>query len=185
MIGGIAGGRMSDRIYNKRVAKAREAELEIYPEMRLGGALFYTSILLQLCAFTAYGWCIQKDVHFAFGLVCQFFSKYIIKLDNVLCQNILILSIVGLALMLPNVTLSAYMVDCFRKKGASVTACNNFARYIMAGIGSLIASDILNALGSGILFTLCGCFLLLATTNLILNKKYTKKWALLRSKFTA
>lgn len=84
--------------------------------------------------------------------------------------------------MLPNVTLSAYMIDCFRKKGASVTACNNFARYIMAGIGSLIASDILRALGSGILFTLCGCLLLIASINLIIIKKYTKKWALLRSK---
>lgn len=86
--------------------------------------------------------------------------------------------------MLPNVTLSAYMVDCFRKKGASVTACNNFARYIMAGIGSLIASDILRALGSGILFTLCGCFLLVASVNLLIITKYTKKWALLRSNLT-
>jgi hypothetical protein len=77
------------------------------------------------------------------------------------------------------------MVDCFRKKGASVTACNNFARYIMAGIGSLIASEILRALGSGILFTLCGCFLLVASINLVLIRMYTKKWALLRSKDTS
>lgn len=84
--------------------------------------------------------------------------------------------------MLPNVTLSAYMVDCFRKKGASVTACNNFARYIMAGVGSLIASDILRALGNGILFTLCGCFLLVASLNLVLIRLYTKKWAMLRSR---
>lgn len=77
MIGGIAGGRMSDKIYNKRVARARAAEQEIYPEMRLGGPLFYSSILLQLLGFTAYGWCIEKNVHFAYGLVCQFFSKYL------------------------------------------------------------------------------------------------------------
>lgn len=75
MIGGIAGGRMSDKIYNRRVAKAREQELEIYPEMRLGGPLFYASIVLQLFAFIAYGWCIEENVHFAYGLVCQFFSK--------------------------------------------------------------------------------------------------------------
>jgi MFS family permease len=77
MIGGIAGGRMSDKIYNRRVAKAREHELEIYPEMRLGGPLFYASVVLQLFAFIAYGWCIQEDVHFAYGLVCQFFSKWL------------------------------------------------------------------------------------------------------------
>ncbi|KAG2230535.1 hypothetical protein INT48_001187 [Thamnidium elegans] len=165
MIGGIVGGRMSDKIYNKRVAKVKETNQPIYPEMRLGGVIFYCSIILQLVSFTAYGWCVEKNVHFAYGLVCQFF--------------------LGLALMLPNVTLSAYMVDCFRKKGASVTACNNFGRYLMAGIGSLIASDILRVLGNGILFTICGCFLLLASINLIIIKKYTKKWALLRSKDTS
>ena len=162
MIGGIVGGRLSDRTYIKRVAKAKAMDQEIYPEMRLGGPLFYASILLQLLGFVAYGWCIEKNVHFAYGLVTQFF--------------------IGVALMIPNVTLSAYMVDCFRKKGASVTACNNFARYLMAGIGSLIASDILRALGSGILFTLCGCFLLVASVNLVIIKMYTKKWALLRLK---
>lgn len=79
MIGGIVGGRMSDKIYNKRVAKARAAEQEIYPEMRLGGPLFYSSILLQLCGFIAYGWCVEKNVHFAYGLLCQFFSKFLHK----------------------------------------------------------------------------------------------------------
>lgn len=80
MVGGIVGGRMSDKIYNRRVAKARETEQEIYPEMRLGGPLFYASIVLQLFGFIAYGWCIEKNVHFAWGLVCQFFSKYYIRL---------------------------------------------------------------------------------------------------------
>lgn len=87
--------------------------------------------------------------------------------------------------MLPNITLSAYMVDCFRKKGASVTACNNFARYIMAGIGTLVVSDLSRVLGSGILFTLCGCILLIASVSLIITIKYTKKWALLRSRDTS
>lgn len=82
--------------------------------------------------------------------------------------------------MFPNVTLSAYMVDCFRKQGASVTACNNFARYIMAGIGSLIASDIERAMGNGPLFTFCGCLLLVFSINLVLIKKYTLKWAAFR-----
>ncbi len=75
MIGGIVGGRMSDKIYNQRVAKAKAEGQEIYPEMRLGGPLFYASIILQLFGFVAYGWCIEKNVHFAYGLVCQFFSK--------------------------------------------------------------------------------------------------------------
>ncbi|CEP08708.1 hypothetical protein [Parasitella parasitica] len=140
--------------------KAKEKGEDVHPEMRLGGFFFYASMVLQLVSFVAYGWCLEENVHFAYGLLCQFF--------------------LGLALMFPNVTLSAYMVDCFRKQGASVTACNNFARYIMAGIGSLIASDIARAMGNGPLFTFCGCLLLVFTTNLVLIKRYTLKWAALR-----
>ncbi|KAI8078060.1 major facilitator superfamily domain-containing protein [Gilbertella persicaria] len=161
MLGGILGGRMSDKVYNKSLNKAKANNQEIYPEMRLGSFLFYSMILLQLVAFIAYGWCLEKNVHFAYGLVCQFF--------------------IGFALMFPNVTLNAYMVDCFRKQGASVTACNNFARYIMAGIGSLISTDINNAMGSGVLFTFCGALLLIFSFGLIIVKKYTHKWAALRA----
>jgi hypothetical protein len=83
--------------------------------------------------------------------------------------------------MLPNVTLNAYMVDCFRTQGASVTACNNFARYIMAGIGSLISSDILTAMGAGPLFTFCGCLLLVAFVFLFIVKKFHYKWSAMRA----
>jgi hypothetical protein len=75
------------------------------------------------------------------------------------------------------------MIDCFRKQGASVTACNNFARYIMAGVGSLIASEILRALGNGITFTFCGAILTVASINLIIIKKYSIKWAALRKAY--
>lgn len=75
MIGGILGGKISDKTYNRSASKAQANNLEIYPEMRLGGSVIYGAILLQFCGFTAYGWCLQKNVHFAYGLVCQFFSK--------------------------------------------------------------------------------------------------------------
>ncbi|KAI8369662.1 major facilitator superfamily domain-containing protein [Blakeslea trispora] len=165
MLGGIFGGRLSDKIYNKSVEKAKAENQSAIAEMRLGGVLFYSMILLQLIAFVAYGWCIQKNVHFAFGLVCQFF--------------------IGFALMYPNVALNAYMVDCFRKQGASVTACNNFGRYIWAGIGALISTAINSALGPGPLFTLCGGLMVLFSINLIIVKKYTKKWAAYRESRTA
>lgn len=77
MIGGIIGGRMSDKRYNNRVIIAKQNDQQVYPEMRLGGPTFYFGIIFQLFAFTAYGWCIQKELHFAYGLVFQFISKYI------------------------------------------------------------------------------------------------------------
>lgn len=88
--------------------------------------------------------------------------------------------LVGFSLMIPNVTMSAYLIDCFRKKGASVTACNNFVRYIMAGIGSLVASDIQRALGSGILYTICGAALLLFSILLVILRMKGKEWAIKR-----
>lgn len=75
MIGGMLAGRLSDKIYIRRVAKAKAEERDIYPEMRLGGPIFYVALILQLASFTAFGWCIEKNVHFAYGLVCQFFCK--------------------------------------------------------------------------------------------------------------
>jgi hypothetical protein len=85
--------------------------------------------------------------------------------------------------MFPNIALSAYMIDCFRKQSASVTACNNFARYIMAGVGSLIASEILRALGNGILSTFCGAILAIASINLVIIRKYAFKWTALRKAY--
>ena len=41
-------------------------------------------------------------------------------------------------------------------------------RYIMAGIGSLIAYDIERALGPGILYTACGAIVVLASGNIVI-----------------
>jgi hypothetical protein len=82
MVGGVFGGRVSDRLYSKRVTAAKENNEETNPEMRIGLAFFFATIILQLFGFVAYGWCIEKDVHFAYGLVCQLFSKTILKVSS-------------------------------------------------------------------------------------------------------
>ena len=50
----------------------------------------------------------------------------------------------------------------------------------MAGVGSLIASDIERALGSGILYTVCGAVMLLVSVNMIVIRINGKKWAMKR-----
>jgi MFS family permease len=79
MAGGIFGGRYSDNMYRRRVEK----EGESWPELRLGGWLMWASIGLQGAAFVAYGWCVRENVHFAWGLVCQFIREYNIFQRNV------------------------------------------------------------------------------------------------------
>ncbi|KAG2226713.1 hypothetical protein INT45_001060 [Circinella minor] len=138
VFGGIIGGQASDRLYMKRAASYPG---QAFPEMRLGGIFFYGTIIMQLLGFTAYGWCVQYNIHFAVGLIFLF--------------------VVGLALGGNNITTSTYMVDCFRTRSASVTACNNFVRYTMAGISSLVAADLGHVLTPGILYTLCGATLFL------------------------
>lgn len=50
----------------------------------------------------------------------------------------------------------------------------------MAGVGSLIASDIQHAMGNGPLFTFGGTLMAAFSINIFIIKRYPKKWASLR-----
>ncbi|KAI7847545.1 major facilitator superfamily domain-containing protein [Circinella umbellata] len=155
IISGIFGGRISDALYTSRVSKL-PADTKPYPELRIGGWIFYASILVLLFAFISFGWCIEKNVHFAYGLVCAFF--------------------IGLATGPPNIIMSTYLVDCFRDRGASVTACNNFTRYILSGTGSLVATDMQRAMGAGGLYTFCGVLIFIFASNVVIVRIKGRTW---------
>ena len=53
-------------------------------------------------------------------------------------------------------------------------------RYTMAGIGSLIASDIERVLEPGILYTVCGAIVILASGNVAIIRMNGKEWAMKR-----
>ncbi|KAI9315833.1 major facilitator superfamily domain-containing protein [Dichotomocladium elegans] len=75
IIGSLASGRQSDKIYVQRVNALKELDLPINHEVRIGGFLLYASVVGQMLGFAGFGWCVQYDVHYAYGLVCLFFSK--------------------------------------------------------------------------------------------------------------
>ena len=75
ILGGLVGGRFSDATYKKHAKQVKNKD-EIHAEMRLGGSVFYGSLILQFLAFIAFGWCIQENVHYGIGLVCLFFGMY-------------------------------------------------------------------------------------------------------------
>lgn len=77
IIGSLVGGRYSDRLYMRRAAKLKEINKSPYPELRIGGFLLYACMVVLLLAYIAFGWCVEKDVHYAFGLVCAGISKYL------------------------------------------------------------------------------------------------------------
>lgn len=63
-------------------------------------------------------------------------------------------------------------------------ACNNLSRYVMAGIGTLLSSDLMRAMGNGILFTVAGALVILLGIPLIYIKKRPEKWIKLRQNNT-
>ncbi|CAO3657130.1 unnamed protein product [Mucor hiemalis] len=150
IIGSNLGGRFADRIYNRRVAAANS---NTYPEMRISLELIGFAVFIQVGGFIAYGWCIYYNVHMAWGLVAEF-----------------------IRLMIPIVTISTYIVDCFRRRSASVTACSNFVRYTMAGIGALIATDMETGLGSGVMYSLCAGIIALSYLLIVGVKVFHTKW---------
>lgn len=124
ILGGLVGGRFSDRVYNKKAGKL-PPEQPPFPELRIGGIILWGSLVIQFLALTAYGWCIQKNVHFAYGLIALFFGKSEDKNRGASRNDRTLICILhhlaGAGLGAPNIILSTYIVDCFRNRSASVT----------------------------------------------------------------
>lgn len=60
------------------------------------------------------------------------------------------------------------------------TACNYFARFTLAAVGELFASDMLEAVPSGPLFTLISMLVFLSSFSLIYIKQNPHKWQQMR-----
>ncbi|KAI8874632.1 MFS general substrate transporter, partial [Backusella circina FSU 941] len=97
------GGRAIDRFYNRSAAKAGGKGK---PEMRLNLYFLGFAVFSQVAGELTYGWCTEKNLHMAIGLVCIFF--------------------IGFGIMVPNITMSTYSVDCFRSRSASITGMWSF-----------------------------------------------------------
>ena len=69
------GGWISDRMYMRRVTKAKENDQEIFPEMRLSQLGVLVAAFSMAGSFVTYGWCVEKHVHFSVGVISQVFGK--------------------------------------------------------------------------------------------------------------
>ncbi|KAJ8660378.1 hypothetical protein O0I10_003835 [Lichtheimia ornata] len=156
IIGSLVGGRYSDRLYMRRVTMLKEISKSPYPELRIGGVVLYGAMVGLLLAFTAFGWCVEKNVPYGFGLLCT--------------------GILGLCLGPPNTIITAYLMDSYRNNVASVMACNNLVRYILCGIGTLMSSDMAYSMGPGPLYTFCGALLFASSSAFITVKLKGETW---------
>lgn len=76
VVGGNFGGRISDYIYNRNVAKAQAAGKPITPEMRLSMMVLAPAAFLLAASLIAYGWTVYYEVHYAVPIVMTFFGTY-------------------------------------------------------------------------------------------------------------
>lgn len=77
MVGGNLGGRLSDYVYNRNVAKAGP-DTRTNPEMRLSIPVLGCFAAILLGALTGYGWCVQENIHYSVPIVFLFFGKCIL-----------------------------------------------------------------------------------------------------------
>ena len=74
-LGATVAGILSDRLYQSRVTKAKETGKEIYPEMRLSLSILAAGVFAMAGGYISYGWCIERNAHFAFGMISQMFGN--------------------------------------------------------------------------------------------------------------
>ncbi|KAI9489156.1 major facilitator superfamily domain-containing protein [Zychaea mexicana] len=110
-VGAYTAGSLSDRMYRQRVQKAKDKNERVYPEMRLSRASLAPAAVLMVGGYAAYGWCIQANAHFIFGMLMQMFAQ--------------------LGMMIWVCFLTVYAIQCFPDRGASVQGiaillCHNY-----------------------------------------------------------
>ncbi|KAI8148471.1 major facilitator superfamily domain-containing protein [Fennellomyces sp. T-0311] len=154
--GGILGGKLSDRIYSRRVQKANANNREVYPEMRLSQTWVIIGAFAMAASFVTFGWAIEKNLHYSVGLVC--------------------LALVQFGVMLETCLLSVYAVQSYPKHGSSVQACFQVVKYVLFFFGTLWATDLQNLLGAGVLYTVLSSILLITSPFVTYIQRNRERW---------
>ncbi|KAI9264888.1 major facilitator superfamily domain-containing protein [Phascolomyces articulosus] len=164
IISAFIAGSISDKRYKKYVEKAKKSHSEIYPEMRLSKSLLLPAALVMSGASITYGWCIEKQFHFAVGLLAQMFGQF----STLLWICILII----------------YAVQCTPEEGTSIQACFEMMRSIFTFISILTVIGLENLTGRGVLYTTYGFILFFGSFCVIYIQKNRARWKLMREKKT-
>lgn len=112
VVGSLLGGRLSDRAYKRKTFAARnniEANANTKEpnfEMRLGIGMLGTCFIVWIGCLSVFGWCVQKKLHFAYGIACEFAGKYTITAFLVACGCHQYLTLIV------ELTTSQYVLQC-------------------------------------------------------------------------
>ncbi|KAI8140224.1 major facilitator superfamily domain-containing protein [Fennellomyces sp. T-0311] len=160
-VGAFTAGSLSDRVYRRRVQEATERREGVYPEMRLSQIALGPAAFVMAGGYIAYGWCIEKNVHFAFGMVAVMFGQ--------------------LGMMIWVCFLTIYSMQCFPGVGASTQACIQIVKNMFITVATLVVIELQGALGHGILYSICGGVLIATSYFTVYIQANKKKWEWVRT----
>ncbi|KAI8967135.1 major facilitator superfamily domain-containing protein [Mycotypha africana] len=138
MIGSIVSGRHSDYLLlklSKKASKQQEPygdQPKICPEMRLQAAV--PSFFLMPAGYLIYGWCTEKKV----GVYAPLIGLFIYSMGQ----------------MWAFTPVSVYLVDTKPGYSATAVGINSCIRCIFAAVTTVFSSQAVDALGTGIIFTI-------------------------------
>lgn len=130
ILASIFGGKWNDRLI-RRHAKLNNGDMK--PEARISWNVI-TAMSLYPPACLIFGWCLKYGEHWVTPLIGT--------------------SLFGFASMLIIGVTVTYLIDVLPGKGATGVALNNLVRQILAAIATFVTVPLINALGTGVLFSI-------------------------------
>lgn len=155
MIGSVLSGQHSDYVLAKLSKKSQDGQ-KIVSEMRLQAAV--PSFILIPAGYLIYGWSTEKRV----GVYAPLIGLFVYALGQ----------------MWAFTPTSVYLVDSKPGYSATAVGVNSCVRCLIAAITTIFSSQAVDALGTGVLFTILACINVLNAGFVILTYVRGTKWRL-------
>jgi multidrug resistance protein len=141
LLASVYGGRWIDFIMHREARKAERydenGKLILRPLDRIKENAWIAAVLWP-AALVAYGWTVERGVHWIVPMISNFFF--------------------GIGSMLIFSLVNTILTEFMPRRAASGIALNNFVRNIFSFTGAVVAEPILSAIGNGWLMTILGCW---------------------------
>lgn len=143
----IFGGKWNDWLF-RRLAKRNGGVMR--PESRLSWNVI-TAVSLYVPACLIFGWCLDYGEFWLTPLIGT--------------------ALFGFASMLIIGVTVTYLIDVLPGKGATGVALNNLVRQILAAIATFVTVPLINALGTGVLFSILTGIVLVTSVAMLMLKR--------------
>lgn len=150
-IASIWGGRFNDHLLKKKIEKYGV----IAPEARFGINVYVAAAILPGSLLIT-GWCLEYGEHWVTPLIGT--------------------ALFGFAQMIVIGVTVTYLADCLPGKGATGIALNNFIRMIMAAGVSFATEPLIEAIGTGVLFSICAGVTAVLSILIVIIIRYGDHW---------